>query len=91
MNSTSPNNRPVQGLNALEDQVLRQAHAKGRVTMDSFPGIDPQLIAAAIESLQQKGYLEADIATSHGNKPGYVFAAVSRVLPKGSFYCTGIV
>lgn len=55
--------------------------------MDSFPGVDPQLIATAIESLHQKGYVKADIALSRGNKSGYVFAAVSRMLPKGFAYC----
>jgi len=59
--------------------------------MTSFPEVDPQLVAAAIESLKQKGYLEADIVPSRGNTPGYAFAAVSRVLPKGTFYCAGIV
>ena len=91
MNSTTPNLGPKQGLNTLEAQVLQHAYATGQATMTSFPGVDPQLIATAIESLQQKGYLEAEIVLSSGNKPGYVFAAVSRLLPKGTFYCAGIV
>lgn len=91
MNSTIPKPGPKQGLNTLEDQVLRHAYATGQATMTTLPEVDPQLVAAAIESLKQKGYLEADVVPSSGSKPGYVFAAVSRLLPKGTFYCAGIV